>query len=158
MSRLTICRGLPGCGKTRYAMSVIAGAPRGQVARVNRDDLRASVFGTGYQPNSGEFEDLVTGIQHEMIASLLDRGVDVICDDTNLYTGHVANLIRLANTCGHSWAVRDLTSIPLATCITWDGNRPPHQRVGPAKIHAMYLKHRTQGWAPMPVPDLGDNT
>jgi predicted kinase len=147
MAVLTVCIGLPGSGKTIYAKEKQATWSRGQLARVNRDDLRRSVFGTVYQPADPEFEDperfedSVTTLQHLMIMDLLQRGIDVICDDTNLYPEHVEALIQVARDCGAGWAVADFTHVPLVDCIDRDAARPPDQRVGRHRITAMWMEH-----------------
>lgn len=110
---LVICRGLPGSGKTTYAESAVTSSPRGTVARVNRDELRRRVFAREYLPDDGEFEDVVTNLQHTMIRTLLGVGVSVVCDDTNLYQEHTAALMRLAYAAGRAMADRGFHSHPV---------------------------------------------
>lgn len=153
MSVLEICRGLPGSGKTTYALERQAEWPRGQIARVNRDMLRGGLFNTGYEPNSAEFEDLVTSVQHGMIRRLLSRGVQVICDDTNLYDDHLLDLVAVARSASAGWTIRDFTTVPPATCIRHDATRPPGQRAGAKIITAMFDKHLADHYpAPLPTP------
>jgi hypothetical protein len=137
---------------------VISDYPRGTVARVNRDDIRRRVFATEYLPDSREFEDVITRVQHLMVGALLVDGVTVICDDTNLYPEHTAALMRVAVAAGVKWQVRDFTGIPLSTCLARDHSRllSTHSGdyVGPLIITAMHDKHSVHGWGPMPVPDL----
>lgn len=158
MTTLVICRGLPGSGKTTYARAVIDDNPRGEAARVNRDDIRWRVFNTECLAGTRDFEDVVTHLQHGMIRALLATGVTVVCDDTNLYPEHTAALMRLAVEAGVVWMIRDFTHIPLKTCIARDRTRlfsaQSREYVGPVIITAMHTKHSVEGWAPMPVPDL----
>jgi tRNA uridine 5-carbamoylmethylation protein Kti12 len=153
VSKLVIYRGLPGCGKTYDATCTITDLPRGTAARSNRDDIRARMFHTVYEPSvDRSFEDLVTEAQHATIRTLLTRGVDVFCDDANLYSDHVARLMRLAIDCDAEWWVRDMTHVPLEVCIEQDARRP-WACVGREVITLMFEKHSVEGWAPMPVPD-----
>jgi tRNA uridine 5-carbamoylmethylation protein Kti12 len=155
VSVLEICRGLPGSGKTHYALGVLARWPRGSIARVSRDTIRGQVFYTRYEPESQEFEDSVTALQHEMIADLLRRGINVICDDTNLYDEHLKGLVNVARTVDAGWAIRsEFTTVPLTTCIHRDWMRPPGQRVGAKTITAMFEKHLADHYpAPLPLPE-----
>jgi tRNA uridine 5-carbamoylmethylation protein Kti12 len=155
MSVLEICRGLPGSGKTHYALGVLARWPRGAIARVSRDTIRGQVFHTRYEPESQDFEDSVTALQHEMIADLLRRDINVICDDTNLYDEHLKALVGVARAVAAGWAIRsEFTIVPLATCIHRDRMRPPGQRVGARTITDMFGKHLAEHYpGPLPNPE-----
>jgi predicted kinase len=76
MTTLTITRGLPGSGKTTWARQQVG------AVRVNRDDLRRMLHGRhlGY----ARAEAQVTVAHRALVAALLEAGVNVICDDTNL--------------------------------------------------------------------------
>lgn len=156
MATLTICRGLPGSGKTHHAVTEILARPRGALARSSRDAHRRHVFATWYQPDSDAFEDLVSVLQHAQIRTALRAGCDVICDDTNLYPEHCQALMRVANECGCPYEILDFTAVPLATCIERDAARDLDQRVGAKIIREMHAKHSVDGWAPMPVPVWND--
>lgn len=156
MAQLTICRGLPGSGKTHYALAELASRPRGTLARSCRDTCRRHVFATRYQPDSEQFENLVTTLQHAQIRAALRAGCDVICDDTNLYPEHCQALMRLAIDCGCEWVIQDFTAIPLTTCIERDAARDLDTRVGARVIREMHAKHSVNGWAPMPIPVWND--
>lgn len=148
--RLTIYRGLPGSGKTTHAKARQARYKRGEVARVNRDDLRRVLFSTEYQPDSAVFEDAITTVQHRTIAALLYRGLCVLCDDTNLHPEHVLNLQTLARNCGAEWEIVDLTDVPLSVCILRDSFRPDSERVGATIIRSMW--ERCIKDQPYPLP------
>jgi tRNA uridine 5-carbamoylmethylation protein Kti12 len=154
MSVLQIYRGLPGSGKTARALALMATWTRGSIARVNRDDLRVDVFHTGYEPDSTEFEDGLTALQHQMIHLLLRREVNVICDDTNLHDEHVLALVGIAKIAGAGWTVvDDFTTVPLARCIQQDATRAPRYQVGPDVITDMFHNHLAAHYpAPLPRP------
>ena len=154
MANLIIYRGLPGCGKTASALEEIRCHPRGTMCKISRDDHRRHVFATHYRPESDDFEDLVTVLQFAAIRAALNQGVDVLCDDTNLYPEHTARLMHLALDCGAKWYIRDLTHVPLEVCTERDALRPLEYRVGAKTIRAMYDRHCVDGWAPMPIPAL----
>lgn len=163
MTELVICRGLPGSGKTSWTRDQLTATAeqgrRGRVVRSNRDDYRAMMFDYGYRGAPlRPLEDLVTIAQHTAIRGLLRAGVDVICDDTNLYESIVIGLMVLAEAMEATWRIQDFTHVPVETCIARDRSRAIGGRgndyVGHDVITAMYTKHSPGGWAPMPVPDL----
>lgn len=78
---LTLCRGLPGSGKTSWALRQVQAHPD-TVARVNRDEIRFMMFGK-YVLDVKQ-ESLITTIQHEMIKASFLAKKNVIVDDTNL--------------------------------------------------------------------------
>jgi tRNA uridine 5-carbamoylmethylation protein Kti12 len=154
VSVLEICRGLPGSGKTTYALTRQAEWPRGQIARVNRDMLRGGLFNTRYEPDSDDFEYLITSLQHSLIWRLLSQGVQVICDDTNLYDEHLLGLVAIARSAAAGWTIQDFTTVPLPACIRRDATRPPGKQVGAKIITAMFDKHLADHYpAPLPTPE-----
>lgn len=136
-----IYRGLPGSGKTTFARAELTRRPLGTVMRVNRDDYRRMALGNRYRVPQPGVEELVTTAQHAAIHALLLRGVDVICDDTNLYLDHVRALTNLAIRAGAAWRIQDFTGVPLEVCIARDATRPAEERVGEEVIQRMYDRH-----------------
>lgn len=96
MTTLHITRGLPGSGKSTFAREWVAADPARR-ARINRDDVRALV----HAPHAGHStETATTMVCHSSLRSLLRKGWDVICDDTNLNAGNVRSLMKLAQQVG----------------------------------------------------------
>jgi len=133
MATLTITRGLPGSGKTTWAKA----QPR--AVRVNRDELRTMLHGgwTGDGPQ----EVQVTLAQHAAIEALLRKGIDVICDDTNLRAKVVRELADLASECGADVELKDFTHVSLETCVERDAARAEGEQVGEAVIRRMYERY-----------------
>lgn len=148
MSRLYITRGLPGCGKTYEASAWVAEDP-GSRARINRDDLRAMVHGGLHI--KGVTESRIIAVRDAAISALLRRGVDVVCDDTNLPQRTVRDLGRLAKRAGADLKVWDLTDRPLDECIGRDALRErPVGELVIREMHTKYLRGRT---FPLPMPE-----
>jgi predicted kinase len=130
MATLTITRGLPGSGKTTWAKA----QPR--AVRVNRDELRQMLHG-GWTGDSPE-EVQVTVAQRAAVEALLRKGINVICDDTNLRAKVVRELAELAEACGATVQLKDFTHVSLETCIERDAARADGERVGEAVIRRMH--------------------
>jgi predicted kinase len=147
MPTLIITRGLPGSGKTTRARAWVAQDPK-QRARVNRDDLRAMLHAGVWLGH--ETEQQIMGVRDGTIAGLLRRGVDVVCDDTNLPQRIARDLAALAARCAAELEVWDLTDVPVQECIARDAAR---DRVVGAEVildlHARYLAGKRY---PLPVP------
>jgi predicted kinase len=149
MANLLITRGLPGCGKTTYAREWVA-ADRERRARVNRDDLRVMLDHGQFV--KGVTEPRVLAARDAAILSLLSKGVDTICDDTNLPQRTARDLATLAKRAGAQLTVIDLTDVPLETCLERNAARtdkPPVPEAAIRDMHARYLAGRT---FPLPLP------
>src|SRR5262245_22018524 len=137
MPTLTVTRGLPASGKTTWAREQQLTARR--TARINRDDLRRVMHGGMIGADWAERQ--VTLVQRTAIEALLRRGVDVICDDTNLRAEVMRSLAALARRCDASFVVQDFTDVPVDVCIERDGARPADEQVGAAVIRDMYRRY-----------------
>lgn len=78
MSTVMLMVGLPGSGKTTAAKAIVSGNSRW--ARISRDDLRDMMF-NGFKRKREK--DIVRS-QMQLAEFLLEKGFDVIIDDTNL--------------------------------------------------------------------------
>lgn len=92
MSELILTVGIPGSGKSTYALDWVLARP-GRV-RVNRDDLRFMMYGEYWGPDIDE--RLITDIQTELVIKALYKGNDVIVDNTNINRVHRLALIGTA--------------------------------------------------------------
>lgn len=117
MSVAILTRGIPGSGKSTWAKAWVAEDPENR-ARVNRDDIRMSVFGKPH----GVDERLVTRIQDGMIRELVSSGRDVVVDNTNLNPAHVARLVGFLERLGVRVEFRDF-DVPVEVAIERDALR-----------------------------------
>ena len=95
MPTITLLIGISGSGKSTYAQAV---APQTNSIIVSRDKLREMIFGYteetihkyyGQKENLYKNEQLITTYQNSLIKKALERGQNVIVDNTNLVLKHI---------------------------------------------------------------------
>lgn len=153
--RLIATRGVPGSGKTTWAREWVAADPEGR-ARVNRDDLRGMVNKSAFVAQTGDrpgTERAIRAVRDAAITALLNRGVDVVCDDTNLPSRTVRDLRRLAVLSGAEFEVVDLTDVPLEECLRRNALREGMARVPADRIVDMHRRYIAGKPYPLPVAD-----
>jgi tRNA uridine 5-carbamoylmethylation protein Kti12 len=140
MALLIVTRGLPGSGKTTRARVWVAQDPTNR-ARVNRDDLR-DMLHDGWL-GTDEQEDQITAAQHVAVEALLRRGLDVVCDDTNLLDEYVLALRQVAEQAGAGFEVWDMTHVPVEVCIARDEERALEggHHIGEKAIRRMHRQY-----------------
>lgn len=99
MSKLTVCRGVSGSGKSTWARA------QPQAVVVSRDDLRVQFYGSDgadyYQnPALRTREDFITKAEHALIKAGLEAGQHVISDNTNIETKYIKPIVKIAREAG----------------------------------------------------------
>ena len=119
MNKLIICRGIPASGKTFWAKQWVLEDPEHRV-RINQDDIRL-MLGKYWVPSR---EELVQRIQKEALIEALDRGYDIVVDNTNL-NKKVLDFYRalVIDHGNHAIEYKDFFDTPLSVCIERDKNR-----------------------------------
>jgi predicted kinase len=126
---VTICKGIPGSGKSTWAKKVCAES-EGKIKRVNKDDLRAMVD-TG--KHSAKREKFVLELRDTIIRHSLSSGLSVIVDDTNLHDKHE---IAIRDIVAKEFPDVDVVindsflQVPIMTCIDRDKKRSGKAQVG----------------------------
>lgn len=149
MATLKITRGLPGSGKTYYALNWIAEDPRHR-ARVNRDDLRKHLFNDEGVLGHGQ-ESVITKVQQQAVLNLLRQNYDVIVDDTHLRSKYITAWYVLMKKHGYEFEVIDFRDVPIETCVARDAKRREEgaRFVGEHVIRDMASRFRSSPtWAP----------
>jgi predicted kinase len=133
MTKVVLMRGLPASGKTTKSQEYLA---YGNFIRLNRDDLRDSLFkGLDW---SGKREKVVMKVQTEMAHAAIGAGCSVVIDDTNLTEFHKKRWANVADTWGASFVIDNLNT-PYEECIKRDRQRT--KRVGDHVITQMALEN-----------------
>lgn len=146
---LTLCRGLPGSGKTSWAKEQVRRS-YGDVVHVSRDDLRMAFYGvhvlTG--PDRNREESLLTKLQLDTVRGFLTAKKDVIVDDTNLAERSVEAFYSLA--CEFEGAVQirfQDFEISLKECVRRDDERKKagERHLGETAIREISDRHLNGG-------------
>lgn len=137
MSELLVLRGLPGSGKSTYAVSL---SKNGYV-RLSRDDMRLAMFGK-YTGLTFTQENIITDIERREAKELLKAGHDVVIDAMNIRPRYVRDWRKLALSVGAQFSVREFDT-DLETCIARDAIR--ERTVGAEVIRDMARKFMPKG-------------
>ena len=135
MAKLIMCRGLPGSGKSTWALEQVE-ASGWTIVRVNKDDIRKEL-GLNRKTFKREDEYAVVDRRDGLIIDALNAGQTVISDDTNFGKKHEPRLRELAKQCGATFEVKDFTDVPVETCIERDKLREGDAQVGRNVIEGM---------------------
>lgn len=153
MTKLVICRGVPGSGKTTLAKRWVAQDPS-LFARVNKDDLRAMLHESAYLGKQTESQ--VNAVRDNAIRSLLKKGINVVSDDTNLPDAVAQHLAQVAADESCWVEVWDLTGLAVDICVERDAAR--RHPVGEKVIRKMHRKHVEGRGFPLPPVQHGGPT
>lgn len=148
MSILHITRGLPASGKTTWANAWVA-EDSGARARVNRDDLRAMVYGSATD-YSWPQEAAITEASRELVRTLLKTGRDVVADDMNLRPKYVREWLRFAHANGFDHV--NVVEFPCSPEESIERDAARTHPVGAEAITRMVEKYTRKG-ALLPIPD-----
>lgn len=146
VGKLIATRGIPGCGKSTWAMEFVAEDPENRV-RVNRDDFRMAFF--GQEVLSGAEEVFLTPHLYDVIRFHLRRGKTVVSDDTNLRLAFLRELFAVAVDAGADFEIRTFDT-PLEVALERNASRAAKGgRFVPVEvIENMYKKFTNKGVIP----------
>ncbi len=133
-SSLFMLKGLPASGKTNLTRIMMQEKPW-EVKRVSKDDLRAMVQNGKYTEDSEHF---ILDIRDFVVARAIERGHDVVVDDTNMNPKHEEQLREIAYSMDAIFEVVEMDT-PLEVCIKRDAKR--RFPIGEAVIRGMAEKY-----------------
>ena len=116
--KVLVLQGIPASGKSTKAKELVAKGHNW--FRVNKDDLR-SMF-DGDSPYNYKRERQVISAEKALVRSLLSNESNVVVDDTNLTSRHIARWETIAGEFGAKFEIHRMAT-PLLTCIERNMNR-----------------------------------
>lgn len=121
-SRLVICHGLPGAGKTTWAKSLAAVRPN--IVIVDREEIKMSLIPRKRRRDQYSFRDekRVTEVQRGLILDAFSRGKTVVSTDSNLDHRFVSGLANTALDAGHEYSQKYF-DVPIEECKKRNLNR-----------------------------------
>jgi predicted kinase len=153
MQKVIIMKGLPGSGKSTWALKFVK--DNLEYKRINNDDLRRMFQGDNFGSKSQE--KFISAMRDDLIRTCLSDGYSVIVDNTNLNPKRVEQIKQLVETFNSTQGlldigakkitieIKDFTHVPLKECIKNDLKRL--HSVGKDVIMQMYnqyLKQKTE--------------
>lgn len=114
MSKVIICQGIQGSGKSTWALDYVNEEPTKRV-RVSRDSIR-KMFGKYWVLKR---EELCNEIEDKAIAYAMVRGFEVVIDDMNLNPKTLEHIRQLVlNVDSKADIIYKLFDTPFAECVT----------------------------------------
>jgi predicted kinase len=137
-----LTRGIPGSGKSTFAREWVQEDPENRV-RINRDDLRRTLFATTDTLLSIEQERFVSVVEKDIARDALKRGKDVVVDAMNLNPRWVKDWLKL----GYPVRYRDF---PVDLDEALDRNAQRENPVPEEVIRKAYARYTAKGDLPRP--------
>lgn len=131
--KVLFMKGLPGSGKSTYAKDLVNKGWK----RVNKDEIRAMLDNGKWSNNN---EKTVIAVQDQIILDLIEKGHNVVIDNTHIMGGHIPRITGLIRAAGFSDVAIDthFMDTPLSVCIARDMARPAETSVGKRVIRRLY--------------------
>lgn len=141
MSKIIICQGIQGSGKSTWARKWAQEDPHNRV-RWNNDDMR-SMMGQYWVPSR---EPFVSKMRALFMGTAMDCGFDIVIDDMNLNPHtteyYQALVVGYNNTHDNKYTIEyRLFNTPLDVCIERDAKRD--NPIGAKVIRDTYAKYET---------------
>lgn len=140
MSKIILCRGIQGSGKTTWAKQWVLEDPEHRV-RFNNDDIR-NMLGKYWVTSR---EHLVSDIKKDFMVSAMEFGYDIVVDNMNFNPKEIEYYENLVDsTLGYmncySLEYKDFF-IPLEVCIERDSKR--ENPIGEEVIRKTYERYKS---------------
>ena len=134
MAKLIMCRGLPGSGKSYWALR------KDNAVVVNKDSIRAILATSGWVWSPENEKDVIAERDKQITAALTHPAIHtVISDDTNFGNKHENVLKQLAKKHGADFEIK-VFDTPIEECIRRDSLREGKAKVGEGVIKSMAAK------------------
>ena len=148
--------GLPGSGKTTWALDYISKNPA--TARVNSDTLRAEYMDREKIDKwSPAVEEVIRCQKELLIRTAAFNKKDLVIDDTHFNPKTRKQIVEFCESIGYETELVDFQHVSVEECVQRDAQRTGRARVGEKVIRDMYRKFSprpAEGELPDWNPDL----
>lgn len=120
MKTMRVLIGLQCSGKSTYAQELVGSDKNRNWIRVNRDDIRLSLFNTEFDP---KMEDTVSKVQDSIIRLALNDGKSVVIDNCNIKLSYRNDLYKIAESVGDVFYEEMVFNTSLEECLKRNKNR-----------------------------------
>jgi predicted kinase len=132
-TKIIVLRGLPASGKSTWAKDFVDRNPGW--LRINKDDLRLMMHNSKWSKDN---EAQILMARDTIIYSAINKGYNVIVDDTNFASQHITTIQGIAKEGGSGFEVKDF-DVSLSECLS--RNRKRTNQVPDKVIIDMYNKY-----------------
>ena len=126
MSKVIICRGIQGSGKSTWAKAWVLEDPKNRI-RINNDSI-GEMFGEPFR-TEGLYQR-IKRVRKQILEDSLYEGLDVVIDNMNLSEDSVNEIKSIVETfnknTGGNYTIefKDFLDVPLEVCLERNANRP----------------------------------
>lgn len=122
MRTIILTIGLPGCGKTTYALDLMK-KERDRWKRINRDDLRMMNDGRRFVKGAHDRENFITRESYALVRETLRSEYDVIVDNTHLSGKARKEIHDIAKSWGDVTVIEKVFEVPLSIILKQNAQR-----------------------------------
>lgn len=133
MRTIAVTRGLPGSGKSTWALEMMKKEPK-RWLRVNKDGLRRMLIGETW---SADVEDVVHSLSEDALKTALNNGFDVIIDNTHLQQKAINKIHKIAAEYGNVMVWEKVFPVSVEECLRRNALREGVNKVPENVIHDM---------------------
>lgn len=141
---ITVCRGLPGAGKTYWTRRYVAAHPLR--VRINRDDLRMMGYGSKVDLPV-HAEDYVSHVERTLIRDALALGKFPVVDAMNLNPTAVRDLYELGFV-----RFRDFP-MSIESLVLVNASRPEQDSIREASLRQLHMRYTQPDGSLIPPPN-----
>jgi predicted kinase len=134
--KIVVLVGPPACGKTTFAKEFLQKNPT--FIRVNKDEIR---FMTRNKPVvEKQFTKVVSSASHNLIQMAVESGVDVLIDNTNIFTEELSKIRKSFSTLADISYIDCGKGLTVEQLIERDNNR--EKKVGETIIREFFEQYK----------------
>lgn len=151
MKKFIVTKGLPGSGKSFFAVNFIKG--KKDWVRINNDTISEMLFGDPFADGQSH---VIKQVREDLVHKFMKKSKNIIIDNTNLHSDRIVEYKEMCERHNaalekdqeaYTFEIKDFTDVPLNTCL--ERNRHRERKVPEHVIKDMYKRYIQKAWVPM---------